>query len=109
MLHTLGSRRVTRILLFAETTNGLAASLNGAMGAITSASTRGSMMDEPTLIAYDVEPVGVATINPSALTCIARVSLTDMLKWRILAMCAVWMTTSLVASGSLLPFMRVLS
>ena len=67
---------------------------------MTVPSTRGSTIGPPALIAYAVEPVGVANTAPSALISSRGILSTKIRYESILAGLAVRMTTSFVAHGS---------
>ena len=67
----------------------------GAIGVSTSASTRGWTIGPPAARLYAVEPVAVATIRPSALTLVTRLSPTEMLSSMIRDSAALVNTTSL--------------
>src|SRR2546426_7980327 len=98
--HSFGLVSRTETRLFGGKTSGRKYGANGAIADTMIASTRGSTIGPPTDIEYEVEPVGVATMIPSARTRPATCPSTAISNARILETWAVWRTASFRQAGS---------
>ena len=87
-----------RIVLVSGTMTGRLVSMCGQMGVRQIALTEGKMMGPPAESEYAVEPVGVATIKPSALYRQTNMSSTCASRSIMRAMSAFVTTTSFSAS-----------